>query len=80
MAGAAVRINTAIGFGTAVVRTLGIDGVLMLMVPEMLRGGTGFVLAIDASCSQAELQGQKNQEEDCEPATHCGGSVAATGF
>ena len=80
MAGAAVRINAAIGFGTAVVCTLDIGCVLMLVVTEVLRSRTGFMLAIDASRSPTELQWHKNQKEDGEPATHCGGSVAATGF
>jgi len=80
MTGATVRIDTAIGFGTAAVCTLDIGCVLMLVVPEMLCGRTGFMLAIDAARSPTELQRQKNQEKDGEPATHCGRSVAATGF
>lgn len=77
MTGTTVSINSPIGCWAAVVYVAGIGLVLMLVVAKMLYGATGFVLAIDATRSPTELQGQEYQEEDSEPAIHCVASVAA---
>ncbi len=80
MTGATVGINSPIGCWAAAVCVAGIGLVLMLVVPKMLYGATGFVLAIDGACRPTELQRQEYQEENGEPAIHCGGSVAASVF
>lgn len=45
---------------------------LMLMVPEMLRGGAGLVLTVGACHSPPDLQRQQHQEEDGDQALHGG--------
>ena len=65
MTGATVSVNTPIGCWAAIVCVAGIGLVLMLVVPEMRNGTTGFVLAIDGACRPTELQRQEHQEENC---------------
>jgi len=46
---------------------------LMLVMPEMLCGSAGFVLAIGCRRCPGQLERQEDQQENGEPATHGGG-------
>lgn len=43
---------------------------LVLVVPDVRRARAGFVLAIVAYCSPAELERQQDEKKDRQPATH----------
>ena len=71
-----VQMGTAIVVGSQVELTrialalVAESGVLVLVMPEVLRGFSCLVLAIDARASPCELEGQDHQEEDHEQFLH----------
>ena len=59
MACTAVDISNAIGIDRTTARTFILGNMLMLVVPEMLRGCTYFMLAIGRAYSPTELHRQE---------------------
>ena len=74
MAGDAIAVDaTAQGFGIRCALLVGSGLMLVGMMTEVLRSRPGLVLAIAFHCCPAELEWQKNEKEDGEPAAHgCG--------
>ncbi len=56
------------GFGVDITALIGM--MLVFMMPKMLSGLTGFVLAIATDRRPGELERQKNEKKDGKPATH----------
>lgn len=67
MAETAVDIGSA-GLGPGLVVDLAL--MIVLVVAEMVRRSTSFMLAIRTHCRPTELEWQKQQEENREPAAH----------
>ena len=73
MAMSTVEIATADGLASHIATVLAngrITKVLVLVVTEVLRSRTGFMLAIDAHCSPGELERQQGEQSNGEPTTH----------
>lgn len=51
-----------------------VDAVAMIVVSEVVRSSTGFVVAVDTHRRPTELDGQQDQEENRKPTTHGGNS------
>lgn len=70
MAGTAVTVDVAGRFRIGFIAFAGIGLVLVIVMAEVLGGGPRLMLAIDANCRPAELEGQKNHQENGEQAKH----------
>ncbi|MGB4467998.1 MAG: hypothetical protein WBH99_05055, partial [Azovibrio sp.] len=81
MAGYTIAINaTTEGFSVRGADVIGSGLMLVVMMTEVLSSRPGLVLAIASSRNPGELERQKNEKEDGQPAAHGPDSISETHF